>query len=384
MKVFKLYLKILKKNLPSVIVYFFIFIGVAIIFTQSSQPSSSEFTESKIAISMKSNDEDTLLIENLFTAMSKYAYSVKIDDEDIADAIYFREIMFAFTIPENFTQDFYDGKNPQISHLKVNDSGFNVSLEAIIDQYFNLVKTYRSQAPDISEEVMFERIQEDLASSVVVEKIHEANNQKETARYYYNYMNYVLFALLLSVVGLITMKIRQFEVKKRMTVSAYSQTRITLEILLGHFMFAFLVTTVLVAISFILYPIGMKDPASIYFIINAYSLTLAILAISYFISLFARNEEIISALTNVVSLGTSFLGGAFVPQFLLSSGVIAASKLLPTYYFININDTIASLEVINQTNLDKIYLYIGAQLLFFVVFAALSIFVTYKQSRQEQ
>ena len=128
----------------------------------------------------------------------------------------------------------------------------------------------------------------------------------------------------------------------------------------------------------------MKDPASIYFIINAYSLTLAILAISYFISLFARNEEIISALTNVVSLGTSFLGGAFVPQFLLSSGVIAASKLLPTYYFINSNDTIASLEVINQTNLDKIYLYIGAQLLFFVVFAALSIFVTYKQSRQEQ
>lgn len=384
MKVFSLYLKILKKNLPSVMIYFFIFVGIAIIFTQSSQPTSSDFSESKVAISIKNNDEDTLLIENLYKAMSKYAYSVEVDDEDIADAIYFREIMFAFSIPENFTQDFYDGKDPQISHLKVNDSGYNVSLEEVINQYFNLVKTYTSQNLDISDEVMFEKIQVDLSSSVVVDKIHEANNQKDMARYYYNYMNYVLFALLLSVVGLITMKIRQFEVKKRMTVSAYSQTRITLEILLGHFMFAFLMTTVLVIISFILYPIGMKDPVSVYYIINAYTLTLAILAISYFISLFAKNEEIISALTNIVSLGTSFLGGAFVPQFLLSSGVVTASKLLPTYYFININDRIASLEVINQANLDKINLYIGAQILFFVFFAALSVFVTYKQSRQEQ
>lgn len=384
MKVFNLYLKILKKNLPSVIIYFFVFIGVAIMFTQSAQPTTNDFTESKVAISIRSDDEDTLLIENLLIAMSKYAYSVEVDEADIADAIYYREIMFAFHIPANFTNDFYNGLNPQISHLKVADSGANISLESVINQYFNLVKTYKSQLSEMSEEEMFLKIQEDLGASIDVTKIYEENNQKEMARYYYNYMNYVLFALLLSVVGLITIKIRQFEVKKRMAVSAYSQTRITLEILLGHFLFAMVVTTVLVAISFILFPVGMKDPSSKLYILNAYILTLAVLSISYFISLFSKNEEVISALTNIVSLGSSFLGGAFVPQFLLSDGVIKASHLLPTYYFININDRIASSEVLNQSNLNTIYLYLGIQVLFFIVFALLSVFITYKQSRQEQ
>ena len=45
---------------------------------------------------------------------------------------------------------------------------------------------------------------------------------------------------------------------------------------------------------------------------------------------------------NIITLGASFLAGAFVPQELLSETTLNISKILPSYYYVSNNNMIVS------------------------------------------
>ena len=126
-----------------------------------------------------------------------------------------------------------------------------------------------------------------------------------------------------------------------------------------------------------------KDSLSLY-IVNTLCLTLSVLSFAYCISLLVNNENVLSGVSNVVSLGTAFFCGAFVPQFLLSKGILTAAHIFPNYYFIYNNDRIMEIQNFTWDNLKNIFLFMGIQLIFALGFIVLSIFIARKQATQEQ
>ncbi len=86
--------------------------------------------------------------------------------------------------------------------------------------------------------------------------------------------------------------------------------------------------------------------------------------------------------SNIISLGLSFISGAFVPQFLLSEGVLTLARFTPTYWFVKANNTIAEATVSGEV-LKNILGYIGIEFLFTLAFFVLSLAIAKSNRRKE-
>lgn len=108
------------------------------------------------------------------------------------------------------------------------------------------------------------------------------------------------------------------------------------------------------------------------------ALSIAFLAANLIVNT-AHPTELLSAITNILGLGMTFLGGAFVPQKLISDSVLAISRFTPTYWYVLVNDKLVDLS---EPTLE-IFQYIGIQSLFAVACFILSM-VVYKNKRVQE
>lgn len=378
MKAFNLYFKILKKTIVVIIVNIVIFLFIAFMFTAPSSEPTDEFCETKISVSFINLDEDSILINQLKSYLSKYVFYREIKEKDIADALYFREIYLSFVVPENFTEDLLQGKKVKISQESTPDNIVNYSINRAINKYLTLVLTFHEETNLELDDILIE-VDKVLSTNVDAKNEIIYINQISSVGYFYNYAAYLLFAVLITIVGFINIKIRRNEVKNRIVFSPYSQTKFSLEIIFGNFIFTFIFTLLIVGLSFILYPMAMNSKNGFFLILNTFCMAVTTLSISYFISLLTKSEQVIAAVSNVFSLGTSFLCGAFVPQMLLSSGILKVGMAFPTYYFVYNNDSIVQINNFTGPNIYRLFLYMGIQLLFGFIFIILSIIVNKKQ-----
>jgi len=81
-----------------------------------------------------------------------------------------------------------------------------------------------------------------------------------------------------------------------------------------------------------------------------------------------------------VSLGCCFLGGAFVPQQLLSETVKSTAIFNPVYWFINVNDKLNALSTFNMDTLTPLLFEMLIMLAFSVAFLGVGL-VIMKQRR---
>lgn len=61
----------------------------------------------------------------------------------------------------------------------------------------------------------------------------------------------------------------------------------------------------------------------------------------------------------VVSLGSSFLAGAFVPQALLGDAVLSFARILPSYWYVKANDSLVELATYTFEDLRPVLLSIA-------------------------
>jgi len=87
--------------------------------------------------------------------------------------------------------------------------------------------------------------------------------------------------------------------------------------------------------------------------------------LTFLINNLTRNRFVINGISTVVSLGTSFISGVFVPQEFLSEKALTVAKFFPTYYFVRINErSINSLidmryDILMQVMFGVVFLLMG-------------------------
>ena len=110
----------------------------------------------------------------------------------------------------------------------------------------------------------------------------------------------------------------------------------------------------MMAVGYVMFPSAIGSAYGILYAIGAAIFSLVSMSIAFLVGSLIKSNTAISGITNVVSLGMSFLCGVFVPQQLLGESVINLSKTLPAYWYINANDQIVKLTDFSLESIQPI------------------------------
>ena len=80
-------------------------------------------------------------------------------------------------------------------------------------------------------------------------------------------------------------------------------------------------------------------------VLNSFVFMLFAATFTLFVASFEPPENVVSIITQIVTLGMCFLCGVFVDQSMLGNGVLAAARFLPAYWYIRVNRMLEGAEV---------------------------------------
>lgn len=380
MIVSNLYLKLLNKNKIAIIVYIVIFTILTLVMINSNKGVQDRFKNVKINIAYIDND-NTEFSNNLKDYISDYAEIKNIEKSNLDDAFFYRDIEMIIEIPKGFTSSFFDGNNPKIETKIIPESAKSVTLQRAIDKYLNLTRVYLEN--DISTNDLHEVVKTVLSKEAKVNISAKVKDDYTSLQFYYNYLAYILMALLITVIGSIMISIKPIEIKRRNGLGSISNNKMNMILLLCNFIFGIVLLILFIIISYILYPDIMIKTNGLLFMLNSFIFLLTVISLAYLLVVLFKSGYIIGALATVFSLGSSFLTGIFIPQFLLDDVIIKISKILPSYWYVKANDNISTLIKYNSTALKPVYTSFLMQIIFTIIFIVLALFISKYKQREE-
>lgn len=380
MTVFKTFLKILNKNKFIIILYtmFLIFFGG---FNMQTSENNTNFVASKPDIMIVNYDEEKGITKDLIKYMEENSNVVdlKNNEDAINDALFYRDVNYVVYIPKNYNKDFMDGKNPEIEIKSTGDYQSSFA-EMLLSRYIKVANIYQKSIN--SEEELISKINETLSKKSEVEITSKLDtNILSKATFYYNFANYSIMACLIYVICLILASFKDIKIQKRTIISSTNYKTLNRKILLSNSLFSIILWMIYVVLSFILVGDIMFSIHGIFYLINSFVFTICATTIALFIGNIVSNKNAISGIVNVISLGSSFLCGAFVPMEWLPDGVIKIAHILPSYYYISNNEVLKTLELINLNTIKPILLNIIIVLSFSIMFIILTNIVSKRKQK---
>ena len=371
MIVFKAFLRVLNKCKIPVIMYtaFLIFFAG---FNMQTEDSSMSFTADKPTVLIINKGENEGVTQNLIEYIEKNCDTADIKDEGdaISDALFYRDVNYIIYIPENYREDLLNGKNPEIEIKSTGDYKASYA-EMLLSGYIKTANLYAGGAG--SEEELIDKINQTLTKQAEI-KITSGIDTDNLSRatFYYNFANYSILASCVYVICLILSSFNQEKVKNRMLISSMDYKKHNRILLLSNSLFAVLLWFLYVLLSFFMVGNIMFSVHGIIYIVNSLVFTICALTIAFLIGNLVNNKNAINGIVNVAALGSSFLCGAFVPVDLLPEGVLAAARILPSYWYIQTNEVLKTIEEFNLETLKPIFINTGMVILFSMVFVVIS------------
>lgn len=386
MQVYKAYFKIIKKNIGQLSIYLIIFLLFAIIFGKvSTSPKDTDFESTKVNISIINKDENSKLISGLRDYLKENANIVDVgtSKEDLQDALFFREAEYIITIPKGFTKEILKGnKDINIEKTVIPNSTSEIYMDNLINRYLNTVKMYTSTIDNISQAKLVSNVNKDLSHTTDV-KIKTYDNDysnNASCANYYNFFAYSMFAVLILGISLVMISFNNKDLKRRNLASSLSMKNMNIQMVFANITYAVVVWFVMIIASFIMFKNYMFTINGLLSLLNSFVFTLAALSISILISNLVTSRNALSAVVNVIALGSCFISGVFVPQQYLGDTVFSIAKFNPTYWYVKANDDIAILVNYSNENMRPIFMSMIIVLGFALAVYAVT-FVVIKQKR---
>lgn len=384
MQVYKVLFKVIQKNLGQLVIYVVVFLMMTILLASTyTNPGKVDFTETKTNIAFINEDTDSVLIKGFKDYLSQYANFVTItDDKQLKDALFFREIEYIVRIPDGFTEGFLTGNNVQIEKTSVPGATSSIFMDRVLNKYFDTANIYLNSGVSMTDEQLAASIEKDLSikTDVTLENSGMQKNNNEKCNYYFNFLSYSLFTILILGVTAVMIVFHNTDLRRRNTCSPMKLKSMNTQILLGNLSFGILAWFIMISASFIMYGSYMFTGKGLLFLLNSLVFTLSALSISYLISNFVKDRNAMSAVSNVVALGTCFIGGAFVPQELLGKSVLKIASFTPTYWFIKSNNAITDLANYDFETLRPLFINMTIMIGFAIAFLTIALVVN-KQRR---
>ena len=376
MTVFSTFFKVLKSQIGIIILYTVLLLGFGGLNVKTNE-SNINYVADKPDIVIVNKDESGELSNNLVKYLEKFTNVKDLDESNLDDALFYRQINAVIYIPKNYSRDI---KNKQKVNIDINTTGdYESSLASmILNRYLSVQDTYIKLFDD--EASTIENINNTLDKEIKTEVLSK-KDEVSTSRItnYYNFASYAIVAGILLVLGNILSSFNQINVKKRSIVSSTSYIKQNKYLLLSSSIYAILLWIFYVLVSIILCKGDILNEMFIFYIINSFIFTIVALTLAIFLSNLINNKNALSGLVNVIAVGSSFLCGVFVPARWLPKSVLAVAHILPPYWYVNTNDILAEMEVINFENLKPVITNEIVLIGFIILFIILNLIVTKKK-----
>lgn len=381
MTVFKAFWKIVKKYKVTVILYtvmLIIFGGISI----SSGDNGFKYTDSKPRIYVVNNDLNNKLTENFISYLNKNSDFIKIKDNKVDDAIFYKDIDYVIYIPELYGSNVLNGLNP-ILDIKKNDSYDSALAQLLVEKYIKVQNVYANMYSD--ENIIVDAINNNLNSSIDVD-ISSSINISKTSKMtsYFNYASYSILAIIIYIICLVLFCFKNKDVSKRILVSSTNMSKHNKLLLLSSLLFCIIIWILFVLLGVIIIGRSLFSIRGIIYIFNMFLFIFNSLTFAFFISSIFSNKNAIVGIVNVVALGEAFLCGAFVPVEWLPSFVVTIAHIFPTYWYINTNNLLGNIDIINLTTIKPIIINSLVIICFMVLFIILNNIILKKQKSIEK
>ena len=378
MIVFKTILKILNKLKGLIILYTIMLISVTLVNQTSGNVDS--FEEVKPSVIIVNNDKSKNGVTNHFIKYLENHMEVKdIDtsnEEKIDDALFYRDVSLVVYIPDGFGEDLLDNKDVSVEYKISGDKGSSYG-KMLVQNYFDSFNIYNNYYDG---DELFDRLDNALNVDVNVEvksKI-DSNSLSRMARFF-NFLNYAILAGCVYSISMILASLKSENVRKRTIVSSYDYkkyNRIVLEacsiVIIGMWLLYMILALIIFKDLFI-------SMNGLWYVINSFVFSLCSLCIGFLIGNITQNKGAISGIVNVVSLGSSFLCGCFVPFEFMPDYVIKIAHIFPTYYFVINNEALKVMDNFSLNSVSPLIFNMGIVLIFGVCFVIITNYVSKKK-----
>ena len=378
MIVFKTILKILNKLKGLIILYTVMLISVTLVNQTSDNVDS--FEEVKPSVIIVNNDKSKNGVTNHFIKYLENHMEVKdIDignEEKIDDALFYRDVSLVVYIPDGFGDDLLDSKDVSVEYKISGDKGSSYG-KMLVQNYFDSFNIYNNYYDG---DELFDRLDNALNVDVNVEvksKL-DTNSLSRMARFF-NFLNYAILAGCVYSISMILASLKSENVRKRTIVSSYDYkkyNRIVLEacsiVIIGMWLLYMILALIIFKDLFI-------SMNGLWYVINSFVFSLCSLCIGFLIGNITQNKGAISGIVNVVSLGSSFLCGCFVPFEFMPDYVIKIAHIFPTYYFVINNEALKVMDNFSLSSVSPLIFNIGIVLIFGFCFVIITNYVSKKK-----
>lgn len=380
MTVFKTFFRIVNKLKPTIILYTALLIIFGAVNMKTSD-NNINFVNSKPDILIINQDVNKGLTKNLIDYMKKNSNIVKVEnnEEKINDSLFYREVSYVIYIPKDYRKNVLLGKNPKLDIKKTDEYDAHLS-EMMLKRYIKLQNIYNKEAG--SEDELITLINDNINDDVNVKITSKVDTSKTyNIAYYFNFASYSILAIIIYIVCLVLCSFKEESISKRINISSINYKSHNNKILFASIVFSSIVWLLFVIIGVIVVGDIMFSIRGLISIINSFIFTFCALTLSILISSITNNKNAISGIVNVIALGSAFLCGAFVPAEYLPSSVLNFAHILPAYYYINSNDLLKNIDVINISSMHPIIINMVVIIIFSILFIILNNVVTRRKRK---
>ncbi|WIV12965.1 ABC transporter permease [Proteiniborus sp. MB09-C3] len=339
MTVYKYFIKIALKNKGAILAYTAIFFVLSILNGGGNTQKETSFIETKFNIGIIDNSSSELSesLVNYLEKENNIAHT-RSDEKYIREQVFLQVLDAVIVIPEDFEKRVINKENA-IEIFKDDRNIASYQIENQINKFISFANaTYENGQFDLS------NVSAALDESIKVNLIKSDNNdinQKANTwfKFYFNFTSYILLALYIAVIGFVMTDFTSEEIESRRKISSIKFLKFNREMYLGQLTIACFITLVFILGSIVLKGKYIGEVNFLKYVVNTIVFSFSALCLVFLINNVTHNKFIISGVSTVLSLGTSFISGVMVPQELLGEKVLTIAKFFPTYYFVKINET---------------------------------------------
>ena len=380
MTVFNTFWKVINKYKGTIILFTVMLVTFGGINTTSNN-STVDFTNSKPDIIIVNNSGNNDLTKNLISYLEKNTNvkDVKNTEEARNDALFYREVNYIIYIPKDYQKDVLSGKTPEIDIKTVGD--YNSSLaEMLLTRYLKIQSIY---AKNIStEQELITAINKNLSKTsevTITSKVDTAKTSRVSR--YFNFASYSAMFIIIFVICMVLSSFHTKTIKKRTIISSMNYKTHNKYLLRASFVYSIIVWLLFMLLGTILFSNTILSLRGLVYAINLLIFIFTSLTLALLLSTLIDNKDAVNGIVNVISLGSAFLCGAFIPTEWLPETVIKISRIFPTYWYVNSNDLLASLQTINMTSLNQVIINMIVMLVFALIFIIINNLVSKKKQR---
>lgn len=372
MQVFKLYLKMLRQNLTTIVIYLFVTFICAVVFVKGGVDNNEvRYMDNEIKPSItivnKSDSEYALGFEEY---LKETCVVEDVREDLIEDALFYKQIAFVLYIPKNFDELVMSGNKVNLEMKMIDDLADAYLAKEHVASYVKTLQTNNKYGGYDSKADVILKTKEDLSKDIDVSIINKA--YKQEIQHYFNFLSYTFCSCLIGGIGYAMIVLRRKEIARRNAVSPIKNTQFNVQLLIGYLLFSICLGCFALLVAYIVFPEGMHEKFVPYMIMNMFVCLVPSLGLAYLIGSITNSLDVMNGIANVLTLILAFLGGSFVPQEFLSEGLLRVASFTPNYWFVKANNTLYEMQNFSIEGLKPIFSYMGLQILFGVVFVLIA------------